>query len=320
VATPRRPAALHGRVFRRSDVLADGVLTPSELRSSAWRRLYRGVYADARLPDGFGIRVRGAGLLMPSAAAFGGRTAAFLHGAGELVERGSPVEVHLPVGERFGPHAGLRVRQVSLPEDDVMTVGQWRCTTPLRTALDIARTEPLVDAVVALDRLMAAGVVGARRLAEAVAGLPSGRGSRKARRAVELADRRAESQPESRLRVVLALAGLSPVPQYTVRDVDGNFVARVDLAFPEQRIAIEYDGAWHGAVGQLRKDRRRLNLLAAAGWTVLHVTAADMYAPHEVVVQVRALLRGRNFGESARSGDARGAASPKLRGVPRARP
>jgi hypothetical protein len=55
-------------------------------------------------------------------------------------------------------------------------------------------------------------------LSEAAATLTSGRGTRRARRAVALTDGRAESPPESRLRVILQLAGLTPQPQYVIRD------------------------------------------------------------------------------------------------------
>jgi very-short-patch-repair endonuclease len=66
-------------------------------------------------------------------------------------------------------------------------------------------------------------------------------------------------------------------------------VARVDLAYPELRLAIEYDGAWHDERGQFTKDRRRLNRLAAAGWTVLHVTAADLHDPEALVARIQAM-------------------------------
>jgi hypothetical protein len=92
------------------------------------------------------------------------------------------------------------------------------------------------------------------------AALPIGRGTRRARRGVGLADGRAESPPESSLRVLPRLAGLTPGPQYVVRDAEGRFVARVDLAFPEQRVAVEYDGAWHGRPGQLAR-------VPSAAWT-----------------------------------------------------
>ncbi|GAB3311382.1 hypothetical protein GCM10027451_23260 [Geodermatophilus aquaeductus] len=287
---PRRPDVLRGRVFRARDVLAAGLLSPAALRSSAWRRLYRGVYADAELPDDPDVRISGACLLIPAPAVFSGRTAAHLHGAGELLDPAMPVEVSVPPGVRFGPIAGLRVRRTVLPASDVTVVHRRPSTTGTRTALDIARAEPLVEAVAALDVLLARGVVDRAGLRRSLDAAPSPRGMRRAGRAVELADPRAESLPESRVRVLLALAGLRAVPQYTVRDAGGNFVARVDLAFPEHRLAVEYDGAWHAEAGQLGRDRQRLNRLTAAGWRVVFVTAADLRDPDALVARVAAAL------------------------------
>lgn len=297
-AVPRakRPPALQGAVFRARDVLEDGLLTRDSLRSAAWRRLYRGIYADAELPDSLDLRIRGARLLAPATAAFSGRTAAYLHGATQLMDRDMPVEVSVRTGTPFGPVRGMRVRRVHLSATDVTVVGRFRFTTGLRTALDIARLEPLIDAVPALDVLLARGIVAGSDLRRAGAGLTRDRGASRARRAVALADSRAESQPESRLRVVLASRGLFPVPQFAVRDANGAFIARVDLAFPDRRVAIEYDGAWHAEPGQFAKDRRRLNALVAAGWTVLHVTAADLRDPDALVGRLEALLAIREFG------------------------
>jgi len=123
------------------------------------------------------------------------------------------------------------------------------------------------------------------------------RGTRQAREAVRLVDGRAESPPESRVRVLLAQAGLPAVPQFTVRDRDGAFVARVDLAYPALRVAVEYDGVWHADAAQFRRDRRRLNRLVDAGWVVLHVTAADLRDPTALVDRVRRLLSSRQIGE-----------------------
>jgi hypothetical protein len=284
-------------VFRARDAIRDGLLTHDALRSTAWRRLYRGVYADADLPDVLDVRIRGARLIAPATAVFSGRTAAHLHGAPELADvRGLPVEVTVPAGVRFGPVHGLRVRRVDLPSADVSQVRGWQCTTGLRTALDIARWEPLPEAVAGLDLLLTRRVVGEVALRDA-AGAGIGRGSRQARRAVDLADARAESQPESKLRVILTLAGLPPVPQHVVRGPGGEFLARVDLAYPDLRVAVEYDGAWHAEDGQFARDRRRLNQLTAAGWAVLHVTAADLRDPALLVERVRALLRRATSGK-----------------------
>jgi len=51
-----------------------------------------------------------------------------------------------------------------------------------------------------------------------------------------------------------------PIAQFTVR-CPGGFVARVDFAWPEPRVALEYDEAWHGEPGQFAKDRQRLDRL-----------------------------------------------------------
>ena len=290
---PARPAALVGRVFRAQDVLADGVLTRDQLRSRAWRPLFRGVHADADLSDDHGLRLAGATLLMPPQAVFCGRSAAWPHGATEAVDAGTPVHVAVPPGVRFGPVSGMRVHQASVPPDEASVVLRRRCTDAVRTALDLGRWEPLAEAVALVDVLLARGALSPAALALGVTTLPGGRGDRRAERAAGLTDRRAESLLESRVRVWLACAGLVAVPQFEIRDDGGRFLARVDLAFPELRIAVEYDGAWHGQPGQLGRDRRRLNALVAAGWTVLHLTAADLHHPDEVVARVRELMAAR---------------------------
>lgn len=81
----------------------------------------------------------------------------------------------------------------------------------------------------------------------------------------------------------------APVPQFAVR-VDGRFVARVDLAWPDLRVAVEYDGVWHAEPGRFARDRRRLNRLQAAGWRVVFVTAEDLRRPDELVARVAGAL------------------------------
>ncbi len=81
--------------------------------------------------------------------------------------------------------------------------------------------------------------------------------------------------------------GVPPlVAQLRVLD-DRGFVARVDFALPELRLAIEYDGLWHAERAAFMSDRRRLDRLSAAGWTVLHVTADDMRHPARLLVRIR---------------------------------
>ena len=111
------------------------------------------------------------------------------------------------------------------------------------------------------------------------------------RRAVPLVDPRAESPPESWVRVALVLAGLAPIPQYEVR-VDG-IVSRFDFAWPEAKVALEYEGAYHFEDGQIVRDDERVSRLRAAGWVVIRISAADLRNLDAVVERVRAALAAR---------------------------
>lgn len=77
--------------------------------------------------------------------------------------------------------------------------------------------------------------------------------------------------------------------QYEVRDARG-FVACVDFAWPEARVAVEQDGWWHGQPQNVPKDRRRLNRLTAAGWTVIFATADDIDDPVALAARIGAAL------------------------------
>ena len=145
-----------------------------------------------------------------------------------------------------------------------------------------------MDAVVALDALVQTGLVGLADVRSAAVAA-TGRGCRRAREAAARADGLAESPQETRLRLVLLASALPPpVAQHTVRDVDGRVVARVDFAWPEQRRAVECEGAWHGQPQNVVRDRTRLNRLTAAGWRVVFVTAADVRRPAQLLTRIAA--------------------------------
>jgi hypothetical protein len=286
---PRRPAALHGRVFRGSDVVAAGRLSPGELRSSAWRRLFRDVYACADVPVTHQLRaVAAAGLLVPGAVVTG-RSAAVLWGL-PAAEPDDDVELTVPPGSSVCRVPGITVRRRVLEPAHVTVRRGARTTTAEATAVDLARSGTLEDAVALIDRLVDARVTDLD-LVRAVAAHASGRGSRQVRAAVALADGLAGSPQETRLRLLLHRSTLPrPVAQFVVRDA-GGFVARVDFAWPDVKVAVEYEGIWHGeSPQQVAADRRRLNRLTAAGWTVVFVTAADLHRPEQVVARIASAL------------------------------
>ncbi len=206
-----------------------------------------------------------------------GRSAAVLWGV-DLA--GADDDVELTVPPRWHPRRlpGVRVRRAVLPAEHVQRRHGVPVTTPAATVLRVAASIPGDEAVVAVDRMVTGGVVDLAS-ARALAAAARGPGSARARRVCRLADGLAESPQESRLRLLIGGSSLPPpVAQFSVVH-EGRFVARVDFAWPEARVAVEYDGLWHAETGQFARDRRRLNRLHEAGWRVFFVTAAELHHP-----------------------------------------
>lgn len=261
-------------VFIGSHAIAEGAITRKQLRERSYRRLVQGVYADPGMPFDHRLRCQGVALLLPQGTAIGGHSAAAWHGA-PFAAPHDPVTVLRPADVEWKGPRGTKVHRTELNMADVEGRDGVPVTSPLRTAWDVAALEPLATAVAALDAMVRAGTVRMVDL-QVMADAGAGRwGVTKVRRAVPLVDPRAESAPESRVRVACVLAGLAPVPQYEVR-VAGVFLGRVDLAFPEQRLAIEYEGAYHFEDGQIVRDDARIARLVAAGWRVIRLSAPDL--------------------------------------------
>ncbi|WP_271984486.1 endonuclease domain-containing protein [Pseudoclavibacter terrae] len=96
-----------------------------------------------------------------------------------------------------------------------------------------------------------------------------------------------ESPRETATRLALLAAGLpEPTVAHEVFHA-GRFLGRVDLAYPELRIAIEYDGKHHWTEEQALKDIARINRIQQAGWLVIRVTRKQLSNPAEFFAQVR---------------------------------
>lgn len=97
------------------------------------------------------------------------------------------------------------------------------------------------------------------------------------RDALPRARERVESPKETETRLLLVDKGLpEPVVQFEAY-IDGLFIGRGDLAYPEWKIAIEYEGDGHRTdKNQWRKDIRRQRELEGAGWIVIRLTQADL--------------------------------------------
>lgn len=222
-------------------------------------------------------------------------TAAYLHGFLDV-----PRPDHLDVLVLRGRHdnlRGLRLHTtVSLGADELTVVEGLPCTSRARTlvdlaagacpsdlervALDLGRRDvgALTRAVDLLDRRR--GVPGRRRLLDVLAGLPGDVG--------------VIGSPLE-VRGVQALAAFDlPAPrlQYRVRDLDGAVIKRVDAAWPDARVAVEFDGgAYHDLVHQKAEDARARGRMRALGWEVIVLRSRDLDGPalEEAVRRIRLL-------------------------------
>lgn len=168
--------------------------------------------------------------------------------------------------------------------DPGLLAGQPVATVAARLALAVS----WVDAVLRSTRTPVGD------LAATVAARPATRGIRSARLVVLLADTRAESPPESRLRVRVALSELPMAePQVPLRDARGRVIACTDLGFHAFELGAEYDGAYHREFDRALRDLARDNAAHRSSWGLVHFDDASMRDPLQLLRTLHASLARR---------------------------
>jgi len=256
------------------------------LRHGQLTKLWPNVYGqgDADAPT----RLRGLDLRCGETVAACLGTAAVAYGFD--TENTTDLHVLNPVGHQLRSTTGLQVhRRDGAP---LTTLRGRPLTAPAWTAIEVARGLPRPRAVATLDAALRSEAGQRRDLLLAAKAEAARRGIVDVRDLVPLARPEAESPMESEARLVMHDGGLpEPVLQYTVVDRDGR-CWRVDFAWPDQRVAVEYDGFdWHSSPEQLRRDRQKRAALEEIGWRLLAVVAADVRrTPVEMVRRIDGLL------------------------------
>lgn len=254
------------RLFTAKEAIARG-LTRDALRwgerCGRWRRIDRQVYAEgAQDPDLLdAARAR----VLATGGVARGRLAATLLGL-----------------DGVGEPDDRPLRRGSLPDERVVLVDGLRCADGLQTLVDLAadlddtRWEQALESALR-ERLTAVG-----QIRDALPELGRARtpGVRRIRRVLGL---RGDGPPtESLLETLMVqlarnVPGLpAPARQYEVVNDQGEFVARVDLAWPGLGLFLELDGQHHA--GQPVYDaRRETAVVATTGWL------PGRFSWHEVV-------------------------------------
>jgi Protein of unknown function (DUF559)/Transcriptional regulator, AbiEi antitoxin len=269
------------------------------VRRGALVRIGRGVYVRAATAHAFSAVPGGEHVLRAAAAvvrAGGGavvshRSAAILHGIDLMGSLGGSVSLTVGAGSGRKGNAGIRLYTTPLPPEHATEKLGLPVTTVARTVIDLARTLPLAEGVMAADSAIHQRLTSKSDLRAALATCPGRRGVVQAGRVIEFADGKAESALESIARVAFDHCGLpEPVLQVWIPDRTGDAIGRVDFCWEQYKTIAEVDGAMKyedpaRAKAQLRRDKK----LREAGYQVVHFDWTEITTnPQQVAASIRA--------------------------------
>jgi very-short-patch-repair endonuclease len=206
-------------------------------------------------------------------------------------------------------HPGIRVcRRSPLPECDLALVDSIPVTAVPRTLLDLGAVAPERAVEIALDDALRRGLTSLPQLRWhlSTTGRRGVRGTATLRTILEargLDKGVTESPLETISRRLFRRSHLPPpVKQFRIVQA-GRFLARVDFAYPQHRIAIEVLGwKWHSGKGQWERDLRRRTILESCGWLVLEFTWNQViYHRQHVIETIGRALTERSFLAATRS-------------------
>jgi len=278
-------ARLLGGPFTYREALAAGI-GRGELSGKRFVRPFRGVYLSSDIEVSHNVLVAAALKVLPAATVVGEITGLWSHG----IQVGSPHPLTFYTTHRHEiDRPGIVVHRVShLPPH------RGKLASPAHCWLSASPYLGLVDSVVAGDWLIHRGLATATGLmtfSEAVQNPLA-----VTRTALGLVRHGAESPRETRLRLMMVLAGLpEPVCNLPVR-VGGRFVGRGDLVLEQFRMIVEYDGRQHlTSTSQWERDVVRLEAFADAGWHVTRVTNARMANARDLVRGIHTTMSKRGY-------------------------
>lgn len=259
----------------------------ADLRTGALQRIWQGIYCMGE-PDDW-TRLRGLDLAVGARVPVCLGTAASLYG----FDTENPKDLHVlnPPRAHLRHADGLVIhRRDGAP---LVAVAGRLATAAAWTAIEVARSLRRPRSLATLDAALRSGTCDRVELVRALGKQSGRRGVVAVRELLPLADGRAESPMESEARLVMIDGGLpAPELQYEISDGNGQ-LRRLDYAWPEYRVAAEYDGIdWHSGAEAMLADRKRTSALMDINWTVVPIIFEDVrYRPDDLVARIDVQLR-----------------------------
>lgn len=266
-------------------------LSDWQLRPPRYSQLFRGVWIDSRVPLTTLLRGRAALLVAEPGSALSHHTAAELWGG---VVPDEP-DIHVTSRTRGSRREGI-VGHVARPKTLATRLQGVPLTTPTQTFTDL-RGLSLVDLVVLGGSLVRKERTTPDRLCGAASEVP-GRLGQHLVRAASLVRAEVDSAMETRLRLLMVLAGLpEPAVNHKITRPDGSVRFRFDLAYPDYRLAIEYDGRQHAESDeQWGWDLGRREWVDTNDWRLVVNRSSDLYStPARTLRRLTEAMRARGM-------------------------
>ncbi|WP_242676947.1 type IV toxin-antitoxin system AbiEi family antitoxin domain-containing protein [Streptomonospora litoralis] len=266
------------------------------VRRGAWVRVHQGVFRIRELEDR-SERGRLLSAVMAAQSALGpaafasAETAARLWGLHGLPMWDGTVHMTLPATGTPYRIPGVRLYTWATEPKETVSRGRIRATRPGRTLRDVVLRVDRYTAVCLLDSALNQGLVRSGELSGLATANRARSGCRRSRPWWGLADGRAQSPLETRIRLVCADGGVPPDDlQHPFHDARGRLLAVGDLWWSDRRLLVEADGrAPHELPESLLRDRRRQNALELArpDVRIIRFTWADLACPNYILETVR---------------------------------
>lgn len=297
-------------VILRREALAAGYTDrdiTKMVRSGLWHRIRHGAYVGARAWNELSNAEQHA--LLARAVLRQARAEMVLSHISALPEYGAPLwglptdVVHVTRRDRRAgrKESGVQQHQGILVPDDVAVRRGVEVTSATRTAIDITTVADTERSLVVVNHLLHEKHTTLEEVRDRYSSMERHPFTLHTDLVLRLADPRIESVGESRTFFLCWSQGLPvPEPQFIVPEQGAGEVFRLDFAWPQHGVWLEFDGKEKYvkylregetvADAVLREKRREDRVRELTGWRCIRITWADLFFPERTAARIRGML------------------------------
>lgn len=300
-------------VVLRRELLADGHTDASiraMMKTGVLHRVRHGSYVDGNLwrsltaHDQHRVLVRAVLRTAHTSAVASHGSSAVEHGAATWGLDLGNVHITRLDGRTGRREAGVIQHRGQLSESDIEVVNGLRVTRPARCAIEVVTMGTAEPALVTVNSLLHGSDCTREDLIAMNRSLKYWPSTLSAAVVLRLCDERIESVGESRTSYLCYSQGLPrPEPQVEIRDERGWLVGRVDFAWPEAGVFLEFNGRekylkfrreGESLEDFVMREKRRIELICQlTGWVCISLTWADLNRPRATAARIRRVLASR---------------------------